>query len=202
VSVLAASEKGDLLFRGRTPDAALASNGPPQLPVAGAATKPQKLVFDVPPGKVELRLTVEGANGGGTLDQEIRTIDAPDFTGPQVALSTPSVFHARTVPEFRTFASDPNAAPAAVREFSRTERLLIRFNTYGPGTEKPTPTATLLNRAGQKMADVPVAPAATGTGYQIDLSLNTIPPGEYLVEIGAKGPSGEAKELVPFRVTG
>jgi hypothetical protein len=28
VSLLAASEKGDLLFRGRTPDAALASNGP------------------------------------------------------------------------------------------------------------------------------------------------------------------------------
>ena len=32
VSVLAASEQGDLLFRGRTPDAALASTGPPQIP--------------------------------------------------------------------------------------------------------------------------------------------------------------------------
>jgi hypothetical protein len=52
------------------------------------------------------------------------------------------------------------------------------------------------------MADVPVTAAATGVGYQIDLSLNTIPPGEYLVEITAKGAGGEAKELVAVRVTG
>lgn len=202
VSVLAASEAGDLLFRGRTPDAAVASNGPPQVPAARPATTPQKLVFDVPPGKVELRLTVEGAGGGGTLDQETRTIVVPDLTGPQVALSTPRVFRARTVPELRAFANDPNAAPVAVREFSRTERLLIRFDAYGPGTEKPAATAALMNRTGQKMADVPVAAAATGVGYQIDLSLNTLPPGEYLVEITAKGAGGEAKELVAVRVTG
>jgi hypothetical protein len=203
VSLLAASEKGDLLFRGRAPDAALASTAPPQqVPRAAAVTTPQKLVFDVPPGKVELRLTVEGANGAGTLDQEIRTIDVPDLTGPQVALSTPRVFRARTVPEFRTFANDPNAAPVAGREFSRTERLLIRFDAYGPGTEKPTATAALMNRTGQKMADIPVTPAAAGSGYQIDLSLNTVPPGEYLVEITAKGAGGDAKELVAVRVTG
>jgi len=202
VSLLAASEQGDLLFRGRTPDAALASTGAPQLPSAGAVTTPQKLVFDVPPGKVELRLTVEGAGAGGTLDQEIRTVTVPDLTGPQVALSTPRVYHARTVPEFRTFASDPNAVPTATREFSRTQRLLIRFDTYGPGTEKPTPTAVLMNRAGQKMAEVPVAAATAGTGYQIDMSLNSVPVGEYLIEITAKAPSGEVKELVPFRVTG
>ena len=83
-------------------------------------TTPQKLVFDVPPGKIELRLTVEGAGAGGTLDQEIRTIVVPDLTGPQVAMSTPRVYRARTVPEFRTFVNDPNAAPAAAREFSRT----------------------------------------------------------------------------------
>jgi len=202
VAVLAASEKGDLLFRGRTPDAALASNGAPQLPAAGAATSPQKLVFDVPPGKIELRLTVEGAGAGGTLDQEVRSIDVPDFTGPLVALSTPRLYHARTVPEFRTFASDPNAIPAAGREFSRTQRLLIRFDTYGPGTEKPVASAVLMNRAGQKMAEVPIAPATTGNGFQIDMSLNTVPVGEYLIEITAKAPSGEAKELVAFRVTG
>lgn len=202
VSVLAASEAGDLLFRGRTPDAAVASNGPPQVPAARPATAPQKLVFDVPPGKVELRLTVEGAGGGGTLDQETRTIVVPDLTGPQVAMSTPRVFRARTVPEFRAFANDPNAVPVAVREFSRTERLLIRFDAYGPGTDKPAATAALMNRTGQKMADVPVTPAAAGVGYQIDLSLNTIPPGEYLVEITAKAPAGEARELVAVRVTG
>jgi hypothetical protein len=46
-----------------------------------------------------------------------------------------------------------------------------------------------------------VAAAAAGGTHQIDLGLNTVPPGEYLVEITAKGTSGEAKELVALRVT-
>jgi hypothetical protein len=81
-------------------------------------------------------------------------------------------------------------------------RLLIRFDTYGPGTEKPVASAVLMNRAGQKMAEVPIGPATTGDGFQIDMTLNSIPVGEYLIEITAKAPSGEAKELIAFRVTG
>jgi hypothetical protein len=50
------------------------------------------------------------------------------------------------------------------------------------------------------MSDVPVAPAPSGGTHQIDLGLNTIPAGEYLVEITVKGSSGERTELVPFRV--
>jgi VWFA-related protein len=202
VALLAASEAGDLLFRGRTPETARAAPAAGAAASAAAAPAGEKLVFDVPPGKIELRLTVEGADGLGTLDQEIRTIDVPDFTSPQAALSTPRVYRARTVPEFRTIASSPDAVPNAGREFSRTERLLIRFDTYGPGGERPAPAAALMNRSGQKMADVPITPASTGTGHQIDMSLNTIAPGEYLIELTVKGASGgEAKELIPFRVT-
>jgi len=211
VSVLAADQKGDLVFRGRAPDAALAANalasgpndtGATARPIAApAATTPQKLVFDAPPGKMELRLTVEGAGGTGTLDNEIKTIDVPDLTAPQAALSTPRVFHARTARDFQALASDAAAVPVATREFSRTERVLIRFDTYAAGTDQPSVTAALLNRAEQKMADVPVAAAAAGGTHQIDLGLNTVPPGEYLVEITAKGASGEAKELVAVRVT-
>jgi VWFA-related protein len=213
VSLLAATEKGDLVFRGRAPDAALAANAPAAGPndtgaagrtvaaPAASASTPQKLVFDAPPGKMELRLTVEGAGGSGTLDQEIKTVDIPDLTAPQTSMSTPRVFHARTARDFQTLASDATAVPVATREFSRTERVLIRFDTYAAGTDQPTVSATLLNRAGQKMADLPVAAAAAGGTHQIDLGLNTVPPGEYLVEITAKGASGEAKELVALRVT-
>ena len=48
--------------------------------------------------------------------------------------------------------------------------------------------------------DVPIAPAAAGGTHQIDLSLAPIAAGEYLVEITARGASGEAKELIPLRV--
>jgi len=78
--------------------------------------------------------------------------------------------------------------------------VLIRFDAYGAATEMPTVTAILLNRSGQKMADVPVAPAAAGGTHQIDLALAPIAPGEYVVEITVKSGSSEAKELVPVRI--
>jgi VWFA-related protein len=210
VSLLAATESGNLVFRGRSPDAALAAAAPPTAPndtgpVAGRsptatpATAPQRLVFDAPPGKLELRMTVEAAGSGGTLDSEIRDITVPDFTAPQVALSTPRVYRSRTAREFQTLLADASAVPAPGREFLRTERLLIRFDAYGPGTEKPDVTAVLMNRAGQKMSDVQIAPG-TGATHQIDLALASFPTGEYLVEITAKGAGGEVKELVPFRL--
>jgi hypothetical protein len=211
MSLLAATAEGNLVFRGRSPDAALASAGlaaapndtgtvTGRSPSAAPATAPQRLVFDAPPGKLELRMTVEAAGSGGTLDSEIRDLAVPDFTAPQVALSTPRVYRARTAREFQTLAADASAIPQPGREFLRTERLLIRFDAYGPGTEKPEVTAVLMNRAGQKMSDVQIAPGAAGTTHQIDLSLASIPTGEYLVEITAKGTGGDVKELVPFRL--
>jgi hypothetical protein len=145
-------------------------------------------------------MTVEAAGSGGTLDSEIRDITVPDFTAPQVAMSTPRVYRARTAREFQTLAADASAIPVPGREFSRTERLLIRFDSYGPGTEQPTVSAALMNRAGQKMSDVQIAPGAAGTMHQIDLGLASIPSGEYLVEITAKSGTSEVKELVPFRL--
>ena len=196
LSVIAAGAKGDLVFRGRSPDAALASTGPPTTPTAAPASAPQRLTFDAPPGDLELRMSVEAAAGGGTLDSEIRTIVVPDLTSPDAAMSTPRVHRARTALDFRTIAADANAVPGIGREFSRTERLLIRFDVYG----NATPTAVLMNRNGQKMADVPVTPTTVGGSHQIDLSLASIAAGEYLVEITAKGANGEAKELVPLRI--
>jgi VWFA-related protein len=195
VAVIAANAKGDLIFRGRTPDAAIASTASPTLPTAAPASGPQRLVFDAPPGDLELRLSVEGTVGG-VLDSEIRTITVPDLTSPDAAISTPRVFRARNALEFRAAANDAAALPITGRSFSRAERLLIRFDVYG----NATPSAVLLTGAGKKFADIPVAPAAAGGTHQIDLSLGAIAAGEYLVEITVKGATGEAKELVPLRV--
>jgi VWFA-related protein len=196
VSVIAADAKGELVFRGRAPDTALASTAPPATPAAPPAAGPQRLVFDASPGELELRMSVEAAAGGGLLDSEIRTITVPDLTAPDAAMSTPRVHRARTARDFQAIAADAGAVPTVGREFSRTERLLIRFDVYG----NATPTAVLLNRNGQKMADLPIAAAAAGGTHQIDMGLAAIAAGEYLVEITAKGATGEAKELIPLRV--
>jgi hypothetical protein len=190
VTLIAADADGNLLHRGRAPETA------PATPPTGA----QRIVFETPPGKIELRLTVEGVAGTGTLDTETRTIDVPDLTRAETSISTPRLFRARTVREMQTMAADPAAVPVATREFSRAERVLIRFDAYGAG-DSPDATAILMNRAGQKMSDVAVAPAVAAGTHQIDLGLASMPAGEYLVEITVKGSDGEVKELVPLRVT-
>jgi hypothetical protein len=50
------------------------------------------------------------------------------------------------------------------------------------------------------MSDVQIAAGTAGGTHQIDLGLASIPAGEYLVEITAKGANGDVKELVPFRL--
>jgi hypothetical protein len=182
LSLTAADASGRLHFEG---DGAIAAT-------------PRHLVFSAPPGKMDLRMAIEAAANGETIDRDILSIEIPDLTSP-TALSTPRVYAARTANEFRTLAADAAAVPMARREFLRTERLLIRFDAYAPGSDQQV-TAALVNWAGDKLADVSVAAAEAGGTHQISLGLGSLAPGEYAVEITARGAAGQARELVPLRV--
>ena len=198
VSLTAVGPSGAPYFRGRVPD--VRPGGPPA-PVAGPGPTSARVAFDAQPGKMQLRVAVEGA-GSEVLDSEIREITVPDLTAPQAALGTPEVFHARTAREWQALRADLKAVPTAGREFSRTERVLIRVPAYGQGSQVPKLTARLMNRAGQTMTDLAVAPAEPAGLPQIEVTLAPLPPGEYVVEIDAQDDGGHAVELVGFRVTG
>jgi hypothetical protein len=92
--------------------------------------------------------------------------------------------------------------PAVGREFSRTERVLVRVSAYAPGDAPAMLKARLLNRGGQPMMDLPVtaAPASPGPA-QIEMPMSNLPPGDYIIEISAGAEGEGAKELVGFRVT-
>jgi hypothetical protein len=135
------------------------------------------------------------------LDSSQEDIVVPDLTEPKAMLSTPAVLRARTAREYQALTRAADPVPTSAREFRRTDRLLIRFHTYGPAGTTPAATAKLLNRAGQPMADLPVqAPAAEGGYSQIDLPLAGLASGEYLVEVRVPGEGGDATALVPMRV--
>ena len=85
----------------------------------------------------------------------MREITVPDLTAPQTLLGTPQVFRARTVREYQQLKADPDAVPLAAREFSRTDRLLVRVPAYGPGGTAPPLSVHILNRAGQPMSELP-----------------------------------------------
>ncbi len=157
----------------------------------------RRVTFDVQPGEVELLLSVRGADAE-VLDSETRAVTVPDLSGPEPRLGTPMVFRARTARALQDIKADPEALPAIEREFDRTERLLIRVTAYGPGGSPPSVSARLLNRMGEPMGDLQVETTPAGA-RSVEVALAGLASGEYLVELVAKGPEGEASELVGFR---
>jgi len=191
VSITAVSPDGAPYYRGKIPEGTTATASP-----TGS-----KVSFDAQPGKMQLRISVESA-GADVLDSEVREVAVPDLTAPQITFGTPAVFRGRTVPEYQRLKTDPQALPTAAREFSRTERVFIRVPAYAPGTAAPVVTAKLLNRTGQPMGDLTVSNAANRVDAKdVELTLSSMPPGEYVVEITATGQGEPVKELVGFRLT-
>jgi hypothetical protein len=193
VALTATGPDGPQLFRGRVPETTGAST---TAPIAGA-----RVTFDADPGRVQLRISVEGP-GAEVLDSELRDISVPDLSSPQTSFGTPEIYRARTLPELQRLKADPQAVPVAGREFSRTERLVLRVPVYGPAGTTPKLTASLVGRGGQAMSELPVsAPDAARAASHIELSLANLSPGEYGIALTATGEGGDAKELVAFRVT-
>ncbi|OFV94086.1 MAG: hypothetical protein A3H95_16505 [Acidobacteria bacterium RIFCSPLOWO2_02_FULL_64_15] len=162
---------------------------------------PTRAVFDLTPGRLKLRMKIEDA-AADLLDSDVRDLVVRDLRRA-VSIGTPEVFRARTAREFAAVDANPAAVPVSSREFSRTERILLRVPAYSPsdgGRDRPTVSARLLNRSGQAMRSLEVQPAA-GNMNRIDLPLAGLAIGEYFVELAARGRPGEAKELISFRVT-
>jgi VWFA-related protein len=191
-----------LVLHARSSDGAVLFDGPvaPSGPAAidEPAATPARVVFDVPPGRLRLRMSIQDA-ASTVLDQDVRELSIRDLKG-DVAIGTPEVLRARTAREFRTLDSEA-AVPVASREFSRTERLLIRFRAYGPAGAPLAVSAQLLDRMGHAMRPLAVTPMPAAGDNTIDLPLAGFPPGDYAIELAAVSGSIAVKEHTAFRVS-
>ena len=166
--------------------------------VASVAAPPARVEFEVPPGQMDLDITIEDA-GSGVIDRETRKLEVPSL-GLGLTLSTPQLFRARTLREWQMLAADPAAIPLPDREFRRTDHLLVRAaGQSAAGTA--IVTARLLNRDGDSMTPLTTAPAAGGF-TNIDVPLANLPTGEFLVEVTATDGTERTIALVAIRVTG
>jgi len=182
-------DDGTPYYRGRV--------APPQ-PAGGTgpASGPARVSFDVPPGLVHVRLTIEDANQD-TLDSEVRDLEVPDLTSPDVVIGTPRLYRARTARQLAEIKADADPMPVIGSSFSRAERLLVRVPVYGV----PRLSARLLNSLGDAMQDLAVErPASPDAPAQIELSLASLAPGEYVLEIAAEADPDPVVEYVGIRV--
>jgi hypothetical protein len=122
-------------------------------------------------------------DGGESIrGDRFRTI-GPDSRAGLPGVPTIAVVQGREVGE-----------PVTRREFVRTERLLIQMSV----SEQTTMTARLLSRLGQPLADLPVTLAAGRA--RVPLTLGTLGPGDYVVELTLRAAEQSAQRFVAFRV--
>jgi hypothetical protein len=156
--------------------------------------------FDAPPGNLRLRMSIEDESEQ-KIDSDVRELNVRDLSAP-VVLGTPAVFRGRTARDFRTLASTPDAVPVSAREFSRTERLVIRVPAYAPPDVPLTVTAKLQNRKGQTMRTLAVEPVAERSFlHEIDLPLAGFAAGDYRIEMVAKTPAAMTTDVLDLRIT-
>jgi Ca-activated chloride channel family protein len=163
----------------------------------GTVSERESAVFDVPPGRTTFMMTIEDA-AANAIDSDVRDVIVRDLKGA-VTLGTPEVFRARTARDVRDLQEDATPVPVTAREFSRTERLVIRVPAYA--ATAPTVTATLMSPAKQAIRQLAVDRSASASRAQIEVPLSALPPGQYSVEISARLASNGAQESVKFRVT-
>jgi VWFA-related protein len=163
------------------------------------AVRQSRASFESPAGRLLVQMAIEDATAR-VVDRDVRDLVVGGFPGP-VTIGSSEVFRARNAREYNVLASDPDAAPVASRQFSRTERLLIRVPVFSTGGA-PVVSARLVSGFGGAMRDLAVSPVASrATQYLVDLPLAALAVGAYTVELSARTPDGEAKDSLSFRVT-
>ena len=194
VVLKATTKDGTLLFDGTL--AAVRS------PVGSVGLPSDRAEFDAPTGRVQLDMTIFGERGE-KLDEDARDVDVPSLKGPGTLLLPPVMLATQSAREFREVTADEDAAPGPSREFRRTERLLIRVPAYVAGGNSAQVTARLLNRIGQVVRELDPVPGVEGQGVsQFDLPLAPLAPGEYYLQLTAKGAAGATERRISFRITG
>ena len=150
--------------------------------------------FEVPDGTVQLSIRVLD-RAGEVVDRETRSVIT---RSAEDRLWLTAVVHRAASPaEVRSLAaSDPPIY--AGREFLRTDRLLIRIQAYGKTAGPVTLTGRLIDRRGATL--LPLAISGSSAGWQLDLPLASIAPGDFALVFEAQSGDEQAETVVPFRV--
>jgi VWFA-related protein len=203
VLVTAMGDTGGAYFRGRVPEQNRSSGrGTTRRRSRREAVAPlvaTRVEFEADPGTMQMNLAIEG-EAGEVLDRDRDEIVIPDFTSPDLVLSTPFFVRARNALELKALVSDWEVPPTVSRDFRRTDLLLLRFDVYTPGDAPPEVEASLLNRGGDEMFPLDVRASDEGAAHQAELAPSFLAPGEYIIEIRATLGDGEASEMVAFRL--
>jgi VWFA-related protein len=192
VSLTVTAAGGEVLFQG---------------PVArdqAVYTPTGRVTFAAPAGPMRIKMAVENVRGQ-RLDNEDITEVVPDLTTAAATITAPQVFRARTALDITRLRTSTTALPTVTRQFSRTERLFLRFEAYGPAGTLPEVSMRWLNKMGDPLGTPPPVALANKPNpnqFETDISLAPFPSGDYLLEITATTGNDKTVKIIGFRITG
>ena len=131
---------------------------------------------------------------------------AADGHGPRSRQDDPGVDHAgRVTRAQRLGVPEPDVRPEPIafagREFSRTDRLVLRVAAYGTASTDAEITAQLVGPRGTTLAELPIHAEGEGGGFRLDLPLSSLATGEFLIAIAARTSGERVETLVPLRIS-
>ncbi len=197
------SQPHSVVLKVSTPDGqTLLEQEVQSVPPPGQAAGGDRVLLPVAPGRVQLDMSIRSIDGA-VLDTSALDVQVPAARGTGPVLLQPQIVRARTARDFRVLAATADAPPTPSRVFSRTERLLVRVPAYNPDGAPVTASAAVSNIKGQTIRTLaPVPIGQPGAAPQFDLPLAFLAPGDYGIEVTATSPTGTARQLIRFRLTG
>jgi hypothetical protein len=156
---------------------------PPSAPGSGQPAR-VAAAFEVPPGPFSLKYTAKG-DDQSTIDTWSQALAAPDWSAGPFAISSPRFFLARSIAELRAIRASPDPPPTAVRQFRRSDRVLVALDCY---TQRPEDTplvqAHVLTRDGKVLTELPVPELVNGS-VTFELPVGSLGQGTYLLRLRA-----------------
>ncbi len=178
-----------------------ASPVPQQTPAASGTGKPARVAaaFEVAPGPFSLKYTAR-AEDQSTLDTWTQSLTAPDWEASALSISTPRFFLAQSLPELRAIRASPDPPPSAVRQFRRSDRVLVALECYTsrPG-DAPQVEAHVLTRDGKELTELPVPAPEAGT-VRFELPVGSLGQGTYILRIRATLGTEQVEDLTAIVV--
>jgi VWFA-related protein len=165
---------------------------------SGAPAEGAVAVFDVEPGEVALRFTARLDNGS-TADRWIRKFEVSDPRQVPLALGTPILRRARSPLELRAIRDGAATAPSAARAFRRTDRVLVEVACVGTRAPEATLQVELLNRGGQRLAELPAAVPERGV-TRFELPVGSLVHATYVMRVSAVAGDQRVERLEAFEV--
>jgi VWFA-related protein len=191
ITLKASKADGTQVFEGVVRPAGAAAAG-------ASGDDPVRAVFETPPGRLRLQMRIEDA-ASRVIDTDVRDLIVSPLNA-LVTLGTPEVIRARSALDYRALAPDAAAVPTSAREFSRSERLIIRVPAYAADADLAV-TARLSSRQGGSLRAIAVTAGPSPNLYQVDLPLAGLASSTYVVQFTATSASGQARDEIAFRVT-